>query len=126
MDEPVADMLRGVLDGHVVLDRTIAERGRFPAVDLLRSVSRCLPAVASAPENALIAEARGLLGTYDRAELMIQSGLYTPGSDPGIDAAIAVHPALEKFLAQRDPHGATASFAALRNAVTRPIRPARP
>lgn len=125
MDEPVADMLRGVLDGHVVLDRTIAERGRFPAVDLLRSVSRCLPAVASPPENALIAEARGLLGTYDRAELMIQSGLYTPGSDPGIDAAIAVHPALEKFLAQRDPQGATASFAALRNAIFRPNRPPR-
>ncbi len=125
MDEPVADMLRGVLDGHVVLDRTIAERGRFPAVDLLRSVSRCLPAVASPPENALIAEARGHLGTYDRAALMIQSGLYTPGSDAGIDAAIACQPGLERFLAQRDAQGPAASFAALRTAMIRAPRPAR-
>ena len=125
MDEPVADMLRGVLDGHVVLDRNIAERGRFPAVDLLRSVSRCLPGVASPPENALIAEARGLLGTYDRVELMIQSGLYTLGSDPGIDAAILTYPGLEKFLAQRDPQGASASFAALRNAMSRSVKPLR-
>ena len=97
----------------------------YSPVDLLRSVSRCLPAVASPPENALIAEARGLLGAYDRAELMIQSGLYTPGSDPGIDAAIACHPALEKFLAQRDTQGPQASFTALRNAMARTARPGR-
>lgn len=126
MDEPVADMLRGVLDGHVVLDRTIAERGRFPAVDLLRSVSRSLPDAANATENALIAEARNLLGTYDRAELMIQSGLYTPGSDAAIDAAIACHPALERFLAQREGTGTQSSFAALRHAMPRQSEAARP
>jgi flagellum-specific ATP synthase len=99
MEEPVADILRGALDGHVVLDRKIAERGRYPAVDLLRSVSRSLPGAATEPENQLIAEARKLLGAYDRAELMIQAGLYVSGSDPLIDRAIKVWPALDGFLA---------------------------
>ena len=82
MDEPVADILRGVLDGHVVMDRRIAERGRYPAVDLLRSVSRSLPAAASEDENLLIGRARRLLGAWDRAEMMVQAGLYAKGSDP--------------------------------------------
>lgn len=103
MEEPVADILRGVLDGHVVLDRRIAERGRFPAVDLLRSVSRSLPDCATDGENALIAEARRLLSAYDRAELMVQSGLYTAGSDPLTDRAIRLYPALDGFLAERAP-----------------------
>lgn len=113
MEEPVADILRGVLDGHVVMDRSIAERGRFPAIDLLRSVSRSLPAAASAEENLLIGEARRLLGAYDRAEMMIQAGLYVPGSDPLVDRAIAVWPALDAFLAERAEDGTAASFARL-------------
>jgi flagellum-specific ATP synthase len=110
MDEPVADILRGVLDGHVVLDRRIAERGRYPAVDLLRSVSRSLPGAASAEENALIAEARRLLGAYDRTEMMIQAGLYVAGSDPLVDRAIRVWPGLDGFLAEDAPDGIEASF----------------
>ena len=117
MEEPVADMLRGVLDGHVVLDRQIAERGRFPAVDLVRSVSRSLPGVTTPAENALIAEARRHLATYDRAELMIQSGLYTAGADAAIDAAVARQPALDAFLAERAPRGVAGSFSALRRAL---------
>ncbi|SLN62893.1 FliI/YscN family ATPase [Roseisalinus antarcticus] len=117
MEEPVADMLRGVLDGHVILERQIAERGRFPAVDLLRSVSRSLPDVATPTENALINEARKFLGIYDRSELMIQSGLYTKGSDPQIDAAVACHPDLDSFIARRSPQGVDQSFAALRRAL---------
>jgi flagellum-specific ATP synthase len=114
MDEPVADILRGVLDGHVVLDRRIAERGRFPAVDLLRSVSRSLPHAASEAENALIGEARALLGAYDRAEMMIQAGLYAGGSDPVIDRAIRLWPALDAFLAEPAPAGVEGSFDRLR------------
>ncbi|MFY0634210.1 MAG: FliI/YscN family ATPase [Vannielia sp.] len=113
MEEPVADILRGVLDGHVVLAREIAERGRFPAVDLLRSASRSLPEAASAEENALIGKARRRLGAYDRAELMIQSGLYSPGSDPEIDAAIRCYGALDGFLADRSD-GPSAAFKRLR------------
>jgi len=110
MEEPVADILRGVLDGHVVLDRRIAERGRFPAIDLLRSVSRSLPDAASEAENALISRARALLGAYDRAEVMIQAGLYSPGSDPEIDAAIRIWPLLDGFLAEAEPGDSAASF----------------
>ncbi len=113
MEEPVADILRGVLDGHVVLDRRIAERGRFPAIDLLRSVSRSLPEAASREENHLIAEARRLLGAYDRAEMMIQAGLYAGGSDPLIDRAIKVWPALDAFVAEDAPEGIDSSFARL-------------
>jgi flagellum-specific ATP synthase len=109
MEEPVADILRGVLDGHVVMDRRIAERGRFPAIDLLRSVSRSLPGAASAEENALIAAARRHLGAWDRAEMMVQAGLYAKGSDPAVDAAIRLVPALDAFLAEESPDVA-ASF----------------
>ena len=115
MEEPVADILRGVLDGHVVMDRRIAERGRFPAIDLLRSVSRSLPEAATEEENQLIGEARRLLGAYDRAEMMIQAGLYATGSDPVIDRAIKVWPQLDGFLAEPSPaEGVAGSFERLR------------
>jgi flagellum-specific ATP synthase len=121
MEEPIADILRGVLDGHVVLDRRIAERGRFPAIDLLRSVSRSLPGAANDAENALIAAARQHLGIYDRSEMMIQAGLYAPGSDAGIDDAIACFPALDRFLSEASPGGIAASFDKLRRCL--PIDP---
>lgn len=117
MEEPVADMLRGVLDGHVVLDRGIAEGGRFPAVDVLRSVSRSLPGVASENENTVISDARASFAAYDRVALMLQAGLYQPGSDPAVDQAIAAHDALEQFLALQDGRDARAHFAALRLAL---------
>jgi flagellum-specific ATP synthase len=113
MEEPIADILRGVLDGHVVLDRQIAERGRFPAIDLLRSVSRALPEAASAEENAIISTARQRLGTYDRSEMMIQAGLYTRGTDPAIDTAIQTYPLLDAFLAEAEFDSTAASFARL-------------
>ena len=115
MEETVADILRGVLDGHVVMDRTIAERGRYPAIDLLRSVSRSLPEAASEMENALISEARQVLGTWERAEMMILAGLYAKGSDPKIDRAIKVWPILDGFLAESAPiEGVDGSFDRLR------------
>jgi flagellum-specific ATP synthase len=113
MDEPVADILRGVLDGHVVLDRAIAERGRFPAVDLLRSVSRSLPAAATPGENAMIAEARRLMGAWERVETMVQAGLYAQGSDPLTDRAIRLWPRLDAFLSGQGASVAE-SFARLR------------
>jgi flagellum-specific ATP synthase len=126
MEEPVADILRGVLDGHVVMDRAIAERGRFPAIDLLRSVSRSLPGAASAEENELIAAARRLLGAYDRSETMIQAGLYAKGSDPVLDEAIRVWPALDAFLAEDSPEGVAASFARLAEILAPKGKPPRP
>ncbi|SEL54101.1 flagellum-specific ATP synthase [Roseovarius azorensis] len=113
MEEPVADILRGVLDGHVVLDRQIAERGRYPAIDLLRSVSRSLPNAASQTENHLIVSARRLLASYARSETMIRAGLYTEGSDPELDQAIKVWAELDGFLALPETVSAQNSFARL-------------
>ncbi|MFV0292514.1 MAG: FliI/YscN family ATPase [Paracoccus sp. (in: a-proteobacteria)] len=120
MEEPIADILRGVLDGHVVLDRAIAERGRFPAVDILRSVSRALPHAASQTENALISRARTMLGTYAESELMIKAGLYVTGSDPNLDEAVRLYPALDTFVTRHSPDGCTASFAMLADALRTP------
>ncbi|MDQ2090553.1 FliI/YscN family ATPase [Marimonas arenosa] len=114
MEEPVADILRGVLDGHVVLDRAIAERGRYPAIDLLRSVSRSLPDAASDEENQTIAEARKLLGAYAQSEMMIRAGLYTQGSDPHLDQAIRAWPELDAFLAENEAQDTANSFNRLR------------
>jgi flagellum-specific ATP synthase len=113
MDEPVADMLRGVLDGHIVMSRDIAEAGRFPAIDVLRSVSRSLPKAATDAENQLIAEAREVLGTYAKSELMVRSGLYASGADANLDRAIKLQPDLERFLA-RSSDNPNSAFADLR------------
>jgi flagellum-specific ATP synthase len=113
MDEPVADITRGVLDGHVVLDRGIAERGRFPAIDVRRSVSRSLPGIATEAENTMLARLRRVLTAYENAALMIQTGLYAPGSDAAIDEAIRLWPKLDAFFTERAPEGVAASFARL-------------
>ncbi len=118
MEEPIADILRGVLDGHVVLDRQIAERGRFPAIDLLRSVSRALPHAASESENDLIGLARKWLGIYDRNEMMIQAGLYAKGADDSIDAAIEAWPNLDNFIAESETSDTAASFERLAECLT--------
>lgn len=110
MEEPVADILRGVLDGHVVLSREIAERGRFPAIDVGRSVSRCLPDAASVPENATISEVRRLLGAYEKSEVMIKAGLYSAGSDPVLDRAVRLWPDLDAFFARADEATIAGSF----------------
>lgn len=117
MEEPIADIVRGVLDGHVVLDRAIAERARFPAVDVLRSVSRSLPKVASSEENRLIQKARSILGTYDASELMIQAGLYTKGNDARLDHAIEAWYKLDRFFSQPEPGTSADSFEALADCI---------
>ncbi len=114
MDEPVADILRGVLDGHIVLSRDIAERGRFPAIDLSRSVSRSLPDAACTEENQLISETRKLVGSYEQSEVMIKAGLYSEGSDPLLDQAVRVHEELDGFFGKAETDGIASSFDRLR------------
>lgn len=121
MEEPIADILRGTLDGHVVLDRSIAERGRFPAVDVVRSVSRALPDAADDGENALITRARAALGAYSESELMIRAGLYSPGSDPKLDEAVRLYPQLDAFISKSSV-SIPDSFAALSAALRQPSR----
>lgn len=117
MDEPIADIVRGVLDGHIVMDRKIAESGRFPAIDVLRSVSRSLPEAATDAENQLLRAARRHMADFAKAELMIKAGLYKDGSDAKVDAAIQVRPKLEVFLAQKGHPEIQTSFDKLRNCI---------
>ena len=100
-NEPIADAVRGILDGHVVLDRGIAERGRYPAINILRSVSRTMPACNNEMENALVRRARALLSTYEDMAELIRLGAYRRGTDPAVDEAIHYYPAIEAFLGQR-------------------------
>lgn len=99
-NEPVADAVRGILDGHVVLDRDIAERGRFPPINVLRSLSRTMPGCNSPEENAVVNRARQLIAVYEDMAELIRLGAYRRGSDPQVDEALHYYPALEKFLAQ--------------------------
>jgi flagellum-specific ATP synthase len=99
-NEPVADAVRGILDGHVVLDRAIAERGRYPAVNVLKSVSRTMPGCNSEAENAIIDRARRLIATYEDMAELIRLGAYRRGSDPQVDEAVRYYPAIEEFLRQ--------------------------
>ncbi len=100
-NEPIADAVRSILDGHIVLDRSIAERGRYPAINVLRSVSRTLPACNTEGENAIIDRARRLIATYEDMAELIRLGAYRRGSDPQVDEAIRHYPAIEAFLRQR-------------------------
>ncbi|MEX2452262.1 MAG: flagellar protein export ATPase FliI [Rhodospirillales bacterium] len=99
-NEPVSDAVRGILDGHIVLDRAIAERGRYPAVNILRSISRVMPACNTPEENAVVARARKLIATYEDMAELIRLGAYRRGSDPEVDEAIHYYPMLETFLTQ--------------------------
>lgn len=117
MEEPIADTLRGFLDGHIVMDRKIAEAGRYPAIDVLRSVSRSLPHAATTSENNMIAQVRDVLGAYDQSEMMIKAGLYEAGSDQMIDKAIALKPKLDAVFSGGSAN-AQSSFAKIRNALS--------
>ncbi len=99
-NEPVADAVRGILDGHIVLERAIAERGRFPAINILKSVSRAMPACNSDDEQKLVLRARQPLTIYEDMAELIRLGAYKTGTNPEVDDAIRLYPALEAFLAQ--------------------------
>jgi FliI/YscN family ATPase len=100
LQDPIADAVRGILDGHIVLSRKLAERGLFPAVDVLRSVSRLTNDIASAEQNRWMHRARDLLSTYADAADLIQIGAYVAGTDPRIDVARKAQPRLEAFIRQ--------------------------
>jgi flagellum-specific ATP synthase len=99
-DEPVADAVRGILDGHIVMERDIAERGRYPAINILKSVSRTMPACVEPQWRDLLRESRRLMATYTDMEELIRLGAYRRGTNPEVDAAIAANGPLEAFLTQ--------------------------
>ena len=99
-DEPIADAVRGILDGHIVMSRKIAERGRFPAIDILKSVSRMLPECHGEDENRLRLAALAHLATHGDMEELVRLGAYKAGADAGVDAAIRLAPQIENLLKQ--------------------------
>jgi flagellum-specific ATP synthase len=100
-NEPVSDAVRGILDGHIVLERAIAERGRFPAINVLKSVSRAMPGCNSAEEQGLILKARGPMTVYEDMAELIRLGAYKAGTNPEVDHAVKLYPQIEAFLTQR-------------------------
>jgi type III secretion protein N (ATPase) len=100
LDEPIADEVRGILDGHVVLDRDLGARNRWPAIDVLASLSRVMPKITAAEHRAAAARIRELMAAYERQRDLIVLGAYRAGSDPRVDEAIAKQVALERFLSQ--------------------------
>jgi flagellum-specific ATP synthase len=99
-NEPIADAVRGILDGHVVMERAIAERGRYPAINVLKSVSRTMPKSADPAYLPVVNEAKRVMATYADMEELIRLGAYRPGSSEEVDAAIRLHEPLEAFLRQ--------------------------
>jgi flagellum-specific ATP synthase len=99
-NEPVSDAVRGIVDGHIVLDRAIAERGRFPAINILKSVSRAMPGCNSEGEQGLIRSARAPMTVYEDMAELIRLGAYRIGTNPEVDHAIKLYPQLEAFLTQ--------------------------
>lgn len=114
-NEPVADAVRGILDGHVVLEREIAEAGRYPAISVLQSLSRSVPGCNSAEENELVMQARHLLAVWEDVRDLVRLGAYKPGGDRAADRAVRLGPQLEKFLTQAKNEAVTIedSFAGL-------------
>jgi flagellum-specific ATP synthase len=100
MDEPVADTVRGILDGHVVLSRDLAQRYHYPAIDVLQSISRLAPVVSGSASKSAAGIIRRNMASYAGAEDLINVGAYRPGLNPEIDEAIAKHGPIEDFLIQ--------------------------
>jgi type III secretion protein N (ATPase) len=115
MEEPIADEVRGILDGHIVLDRAIAARAHYPAIDVTASVSRVMPAVVTREHAERARALRALLAVYEQKRDLVSLGAYAKGSDKRLDQAIAALPELERFL--RQDAGERMSFTDTENAL---------
>jgi len=120
VDDPIVEVMKSLLDGHIVLSRLLAEQGHFPAIDIVRSVSRQAARLVGDDHLAMMRTATALLAVYDENRVMIESGVYRARSNERIDAAIAARPALAGFLRQRNDEqvGMAAMLAALKTVAT--------
>jgi flagellum-specific ATP synthase len=100
MNEPIADAVRSILDGHIVLTRKLAHSGHYPAIDVLQSVSRLVGEIVTPEIREAGNRLRSALASYREKEDLISIGAYQPGTDPLLDAAIALRPAMDGFLRQ--------------------------
>lgn len=119
LDDPISEMMKSLLDGHILLSRRLAEQGHFPAIDVPRSISRLASDLRTANQQNTAQSALGLLSAFEHARTLIETGVYVRGGDDSIDAAIAARPALTRFLRQGgdEPASAAEAFAALTRAV---------
>jgi flagellum-specific ATP synthase len=97
MNEPVADTVRGIIDGHIVLERKLADAHHYPAIDILQSISRLAPSVSGKITTKAVGSIRRAMAVYSEQEDLINVGAYRTGSNPAIDDAIAKHMPIEKF-----------------------------
>ena len=100
-NEPVSDAVRGIVDGHIVMERGIADRGRYPAINILKSVSRSLPRAYTDEQNAIARKAKTVIAAYENMAELIRLGAYRRGSDADVDEAIMLYPDIEEFLTQQ-------------------------
>jgi flagellum-specific ATP synthase len=113
LNEPISDCLRATLDGHIVLSRQIAHQGRYPAIDVLKSASRLMTELASEAERALAARAVKAMALLERNRQMVDIGAYARGTNPELDQALAIEPALDAFLRQAEGGAARADAMAM-------------
>lgn len=100
IDDPVSEVIKSLVDGHIILSRDLAERGHFPAIDVPRSISRLAPSLVDEHHRATARAAVALLSTYESSRTLIESGVYVRGSNPEIDRSLDRRPALLEFLRQ--------------------------
>ncbi|MFA6114581.1 MAG: FliI/YscN family ATPase [Sphingomonas sp.] len=100
VDDPIVELMKSLLDGHIVLSRSLAEQGHFPAIDIARSISRQSERLVSGDQATAMRAATGMLAAYDEARVMIESGVYKGGTNPAVDRAISGRAALGSFLRQ--------------------------
>jgi len=100
-NEPIADAVRAILDGHIVLSRDLAARNHYPAIDVLQSVSRTMPDVTQVDHRLKAAQLREWLSTIRDTEDLVSVGAYVPGANPRVDAALERRDALQAFLCQQ-------------------------
>jgi flagellum-specific ATP synthase len=98
--DPIADSARAILDGHIVLSRTLAEQGHYPAIDIEQSISRVMHGISSEAHMAAAIRVKQRYAKYQRSRDLITVGAYAAGSDPQLDQAIAAYPQIEAFLRQ--------------------------
>ena len=99
-NEPITDTARGILDGHIMLNRKLAHKNHYPAIDILQSISRCMSQIATKDHKALAGKLKNVLATYNEAEDLINIGAYKSGANPNIDYAIEKIDSVNEYLCQ--------------------------
>ena len=100
-NEPITDTARGILDGHIVLNRKLAQKNHYPAIDVLASISRVMSSIISKEQKEVAGKLKNVMATYEEAEDLINIGAYKNGSNKEIDYAIAKHGAVNEYLLQQ-------------------------